>query len=38
MSLRYCEMCDKWFKSLRTVDCPDCGDATKKVATKKVKS
>lgn len=26
---RYCEMCDRWFPSLRTVECPLCGDQTK---------
>lgn len=27
---RYCEMCDVWFKLLRTVWCPHCGAQTTK--------
>lgn len=27
---RYCEMCDLWFKLLRSVWCPRCGSMTVK--------
>jgi hypothetical protein len=30
---RYCELCDKWFLSLRTKDCPQCGADTVPAAT-----
>jgi predicted amidophosphoribosyltransferase len=27
-ALRYCELCEKWFKRIPTVDCPLCGAET----------
>ena len=30
---RYCAMCERWFLSLRTKDCPQCGADTVPAAT-----
>jgi hypothetical protein len=34
--MRYCGMCDKWFKRLRTVECPECGFDTDKVTAEQI--